>query len=243
MAPGAPGLWPWVQVVRTVQASLGDDGWDQVAGSGHDALTRLVDADKQSPAGEFHLFEAMLQLFVQLCVDRPLAVVLDDLQWADPASLSLVDFLHRHAVHLPMLMVGTYRDDEVARLDHPRRAPISDLAHKGFTIPLAGLDNDGIRQLRSSLGASTSTAEAEHLRRLTGGNPFFVIESVAYSDPTDSLGVRRGVDRRVAALGDLRTSRAPDGVGHRTGSTRRGDTCRDRRRFRRSPQTGRRAPG
>ena len=200
---GAPGLWPWVQVVRALRASLGDVGWDQVAGSGHDALTRLVDADQHSPAGEFHLFEAMLQLFVQLCRDRPLAVVLDDLQWADAASLSLVDFLHRHAVHLPLLMVGTYREDEVARLDHPRRVPIADLAQKGFTIPLAGLDNDGIRQLRNSLGASTSTAEAEHLRRLTGGNPFFVIESVAYSDPTDSLGVRRGVDRRVAALGDL----------------------------------------
>ncbi len=200
---GAPGLWPWVQVVRTLRASLGDGEWDRAVGPGREALARLLDADQRSPGGEFHLFEAMLQLFAQLCIDRPLALVLDDLQWADPASLSLVDFLHRHGVHLPLLMVGTYRDDEVARLDHPRRVPIADLAQKARTIPLAGLDNDAIRQLRDNLGASTTTAEAEHLRRLTGGNPFFVIESVAYSDPIDSLGVRRGVDRRVAALDDL----------------------------------------
>ena len=67
---------------------------------------------------------------------------------------------------------------------------------------MAGLDNDGIRQVREHLGVPTTTAEAEHLRRLTGGNPFFVIESVAFTDPTESLGVRRAVDRRVDALGD-----------------------------------------
>ena len=68
---------------------------------------------------------------------------------------------------------------------------------------LAGLDNDGIRQLRDQLGAPTTIAEAEHLRRLTGGNPFFVIESVAFPDPIESLGVRRAIDRRVDALGDI----------------------------------------
>jgi hypothetical protein len=199
---GAPALWPWMQVVRALRVSLGHVGWERVTESGHDALTRLLDAD-QRPSGDFHLFEAVLQLFADLCVEQPLVVVLDDLQWADQASLSLLDFLHRHAVHLPALMVGTYREDEVARLDRPQHVAIAELAQKAFTIPLAGLDNDGIRRLRYDLGVSTSTAEAEHLRRLTGGNPFFVIESVAYSDPLESLGVRRGVARRVAALGDL----------------------------------------
>ena len=129
-------------------------------------------------------------------------VLIDDLQWADAASLSLLEFLHRHAVHLPLLVVGTYRSDEVARPDHPQRQAIADLAQKALTIPLRGLDNDGIRQLRDDLGAPTSTAEAEHLRRLTGGNPFFVIESVAFRDPTESLGVRSAIDRRIDALGE-----------------------------------------
>ncbi len=109
---------------------LGDGGWHQAAGPGHDALTGLVDADHRSPAGEFHLFEAMLQLFAHTLPTGARPFLLDDLQWADPASLSLVDFLHRHGVHLPLLMVGTYRDDEVARLDHPQRVPIADLAQK-----------------------------------------------------------------------------------------------------------------
>src|SRR5262249_37708526 len=90
---GAPGLWPWVQVLRGLRASLGDDGWKRVSRSGHDALTRLLDTDTHSPPADFHLFEATLQLFAQVCGERPLVVLLDDLQWADPASLSLVDFL------------------------------------------------------------------------------------------------------------------------------------------------------
>jgi hypothetical protein len=199
---GAPGLWPWVQVLRGLRATLGDDGWNRASGSGHDALTRLLDTDECSPPAEFHLFEATLQLFAHVCDAGPLVVFLDDLQWADPASLSLVDFLHRHAVYLPLLIVGAYRTDEVARLDHPECVVIADLAQKALAVPLAGLDNDAIRELRDSLGVPTSSAEAEHLRRLTGGNPFFVIESVAFSDPMDSLGVRRAVDRRVDALGD-----------------------------------------
>jgi hypothetical protein len=164
----------------------------------------LLDTDQhRRPPAEFNLFEATLQLFAQVCAERPLVVLLDDLQWADPASLSLVDFLHSHAVHLPLVVVATYRADEVARRDHPQRAVIADLAEKALAVPLAGLDNDAIRQLRDSLGAPTSAAGAEHLRRLTGGNPFFVIESVVFSKPTESLGVRRAVDRRIEALGDV----------------------------------------
>jgi hypothetical protein len=199
---GAPGLWPWVQVLRGVRAALGDDAWNRAGRSGHDALTRLLDTDGLHSSAEFHVFESTLQVLVQVCAERPLVVLLEDLQWADSASLSLVEFLHRHAGHLPMLIVGTYRADEVAPPDHPQHAAIGDLAQTAFTIPLTGLDNDGIRQLRETLGASTSTAEAENLRRLTGGNPFFVIESVAFRDPIESLGVRRAIDRRVNELGD-----------------------------------------
>jgi hypothetical protein len=199
---GAPGLWPWVQLLRSVRDELGPDAWDGASRHGQEAIGRLLDADGHGEADEFHLLEAILQLLTSVCDDRPLVVLLDDLQWADAASVSLMTFLHRHAVHLPLLMVGTYRTDEVARPDLPVRDSLADLAQQAITIPLSGLDNDGIRQVRKLLGVPTSIAEAEHLRRLTGGNPFFVIESAAFLDPTESLGVRRAIERRVDALGD-----------------------------------------
>jgi hypothetical protein len=175
---GAPGMWPWVQVLRAV-------------GGGPDL----------SQPSDFHLFEATLQVLSRVSEERPLVVLLDDLQWADPGSIALVDFLHRHAVHLRLLIVGTYRTDEIVRPEHPQRALLADLAAKALTVPLAGLDNDGIRRLREDLGVATTIAEAEHLRRLTGGNPFFVIESTAFNDPSESLGVRRAIDNRIDALG------------------------------------------
>ena len=199
---GAPGLWPWVQVLGRLRGLLGDETSAIDGTTGQDALARLLEGTEREAPAEFHLFEATLQLLTRVCEERTLVVLLDDLQWADPASLSLLDFLHRHAVHLPLLVVGTYRSDELARPDHPQHEAIADLAQKALTIPLRGLDNDGIRQLREDLGAPTSTAEAEHLRRLTGGNPFFVIESVAFREPTESLGVRRAIERRIDALGE-----------------------------------------
>jgi hypothetical protein len=200
---GAPGLWPWVQILRSLRAEMGSEAWDHSTGSGGEVVTRLLDAGHHGGSDEFHLLEAILQSLSSLSADRPIVVLLDDLQWADPASLSVMTFLHRHAVHLPFLMVGTYRADELARPNHPVRDELADLAQQAVTIPLPGLDNDGIRQVREQLGVSTSIAEAEHLRRLTGGNPFFVIESVAFVDPTDSMGVRRVIERRLDALGEV----------------------------------------
>ncbi len=117
---GTPGLWPWVQVLRAIRAAR-----EMSLGAGGQVRPRRPDAvagyDGGRPAAEFHLFEAALQLLAQVCAARPLVIFLDDLQWADPASISLVDFLHRHAVHLPLLVLGTYRADEVARPDHPQR--------------------------------------------------------------------------------------------------------------------------
>jgi hypothetical protein len=200
---GAPGLWPWVQILRSLRADLGPEEWDRATGSPEGAVDRLLDADHHGDAAEFHLLESILHVLTFLCDERPLVVLLEDLHWADPASVSLMTFLHRHAVHLPFLMIGTYRADEMARADHPLRDQMADLAQAGVTIPLSGLDNDGIRQVRELHGVTTSTAEAEHLRRLTGGNPFFVIESLAFTEPAESLGIRRAVDRRVDALDDV----------------------------------------
>jgi hypothetical protein len=200
---GAPGLWPWVQILRSMRSELGPERWERAMASGQGAVNRLLDADRDGGADEFHLLEAILQFFTVLCDERPLVVLLEDLQWADPASLSLTTFLHRHAVHLPLLMIGTYRGDELGRADHEVRDELADLAQAAVTIPLAGLDNDGIRRVRELHGVPTSTAEAEHLRRLTGGNPFFVIESLAFRDPSESLGVRRAIDRRVDALREV----------------------------------------
>ncbi|MDQ1424571.1 MAG: hypothetical protein QOD72_2069, partial [Acidimicrobiaceae bacterium] len=204
-AAGTPALWPWVQMLRALRSAVGPDGWKQAAGAGREALDRLIDSDSHLAvdAGEFHLFDAVLQLLSALTAATPVALLVDDLQWADAASVKLLEFVQRHAGHLPILVVATYRADVLAAASHPRRDDVAVLAQKALTIVLGGLDNDGIQQLRDRLGVTTTVAEAEHLRRLTGGNPFFVIESAAYTSPAESLGVQHAIDHRIDALGDL----------------------------------------
>jgi hypothetical protein len=201
---GTPGLWPWIQVLRELRSAVGSEGWARASGAGQQALDRLIDAgpEKEPITVEFHVFDAVRQLLVGLAADAPLALLFDDLQWADSASVQLLAFALRHTGHLPLLLVATYRSDELADPDHPLRDPLAELAGYARTIALSGLDNEGIRQLRDRLGAPTSLSEAEHLRRLTGGNPFFIIESMSYSSPAESIGVRRAIEHRIEALGE-----------------------------------------
>ena len=201
---GAPGLWPWVQVLRKLRSSVGPEEWHRATGPGHEALARLIDSDQLPtlPAVPFHVFDAVLQLLVGLANTADVVLLLEDVQWADGASVQLLDFLQRHARHLPLVLMATYRADELARPDHPLRDEVAQLAQNAVAIRLEGLDNAGIQQLRNQLGVTTTLAEAEHLRRLTGGNPFFVIESAASNSPAESLGVQRAIDRRIDALGD-----------------------------------------
>jgi DNA-binding CsgD family transcriptional regulator/tetratricopeptide (TPR) repeat protein len=99
-------------------------------------------------------------------------VLVEDVHWADESTLDLLRLLSRRLRHLPVLMILTYRDDELGP-DHPLRLVLGELAAFGCTrrIGLAPLSEHAVRQL-----AATSAVDGEELFRLSGGNPFFVTE-------------------------------------------------------------------
>jgi predicted ATPase len=63
--------------------------------------------------------DAVTTLLVTLSRGRPVVVVLDDLHWADAASIRLLEFVARHAWFERLLLVGCYRDVEVEAPGHP----------------------------------------------------------------------------------------------------------------------------
>ena len=65
---------------------------------------------------------AILDFFAALAASRPLVLLLDDLHWADDASIDLLRFIARSLPETPMLVVGTYRSDELSRHDPLYRA-------------------------------------------------------------------------------------------------------------------------
>ncbi|MDT4905557.1 MAG: hypothetical protein QOH52_3573, partial [Pseudonocardiales bacterium] len=106
----------------------------------------------------------------------------EDVQWVDGATLDVLRFLARRVGSLPVLLLVSYRDDEVGA-QHPLAVALGDVAtYEALTrIGLARLSRDAVAVL-----AAGSVLNADELHRLTGGNPFFVTEILAAG--RDALG-------------------------------------------------------
>ena len=95
------------------------------------------------------------------------AVVVEDIHWADEATLNLLRFLARRIGSLPVLLIATYRDDELAA-SYPLRMALGDLAVQRCTrrVNLAPLSEAAVAAL-----AAGSGLDAAELYRVTGGQP------------------------------------------------------------------------
>ncbi len=128
----------------------------------------------------------------------PTLLLLEDVHWADEATLDLARYLGRRMTGTPVLAVATFRDDEV-RGAHPLAAVLGDLATapavSRMSLPLltaaavAELTRDTDREI-----------DAAALHRSTGGNPFFVTEVLAARTATIPATVRDAVAARAGRL-------------------------------------------
>jgi DNA-binding CsgD family transcriptional regulator/tetratricopeptide (TPR) repeat protein len=123
-------------------------------------------------------------------------VVIEDLHWADEATLDVVTMLGRRAEIVPALVVATYRDDELAA-DHPLRSVLGELrAGSGVRrVALAPLSLGGVEALTTASGV-----DAAGLYRVTAGNPFFVTEVLAAGGTDIPATVRDAVLARAGRL-------------------------------------------
>lgn len=166
---GTPPYWPWTQVLRSA-AEHSPVGTQSGLASVLGVPSVAERGAESSPAARFELFDAVARALVGLSAQAPVVVLLDDLHWADDASLELLEFLARHLHGVAVLLVGAYRDTEAP--DALR--PVSALAE---TVPLAGLDDDGVAALMADVARTAVPAElARKVRQRTGGNPLFVRE-------------------------------------------------------------------
>jgi DNA-binding SARP family transcriptional activator len=164
-----------------------------------------------APDGRARLFGAVTDLVAAAAKERPLLVVLDDLQWADDDTLLLLRHLLRRAGHAPVLVVAISRDHDV----DPGRA-LGDVVHAldrdGWVrrLPLRGLAEADVRELLALTGDGADAAErAAVARRLvaeTAGNPFLLTEllrsglATAPGEATIPPGVQDLVAARLAGL-------------------------------------------
>ena len=126
----------------------------------------------------------------------PTLVVIEDAHWADEATTETIGMLGRRAVDLPVVLVVTYRENEVGA-DHPLRTVLGDLATSASSawLALRPLSLEAVRSLALPDGASP-----EELHQRTGGNPFYVTEALAEPGTSVPTTVRLAVLARVSRL-------------------------------------------
>ncbi|MFF0654282.1 ATP-binding protein [Micromonospora tulbaghiae] len=226
----APDYWPWVQVLRRLARSAdeprglreaADAGLAALLGEhaagdarrggpapGGDVAAEPGDAAQPGDAGraEFDRHDAVTAALVAVAQHRPVAVVLDDLHWADPASLRLLQFVTQHAWFERLLLIGTYRDAEVESGEHPLRPWLLPLTAKATNVTLAGLGRAEVAALIArTAGRKPAASLVDEVHRRTGGNPFFVEQTARLWHThglTDTVapGVREVVRRRLDQL-------------------------------------------
>ncbi|HEU5101337.1 MAG TPA: AAA family ATPase, partial [Roseiflexaceae bacterium] len=124
------------------------------------------------------LVEAICQAFAAIARATPAVLALDDLQWADNATLELMPTLASALAHERLLIVGTYRSDEIGR-GHPLRRLRNDLRRSRLLreIAVGPLDQAGTTALATRiLGQPPGPALAAALHERTEGVPLFVEE-------------------------------------------------------------------
>ncbi len=126
-----------------------------------------------------YVFENFLGAFAR--PEQPLVVFLDDLQWADSATLQLLARLLTNLTIRDLFLIGAYRDNEVTP-DHPLLKVVAEIRTAGAVVQeivLPPLRTGDLRQLVQD-AVRTPAPEAEPLAdlvlRKTGGNPFFVTQ-------------------------------------------------------------------
>ncbi|MFN8511487.1 MAG: AAA family ATPase, partial [Chloroflexia bacterium] len=115
-----------------------------------------------------------------LAAARPVVLLLDDLHWADPASFDLLRTLARGLADLPLLLLTTYRSDELTRR-HPlyQLLPILVREARAIRLDLRPLDQEGLLELvrgRYTLPADANVRLAGYLVGRSEGNPFYAGE-------------------------------------------------------------------
>ncbi|MEV6838856.1 AAA family ATPase [Streptomyces sp. NPDC051133] len=126
----------------------------------------------------------------------PSLLVVEDVHWADEATMDLLRYLARRLPNVPALVLATYRDDEIGRT-HDLTSLLGTLAGYSWVYrhDLAPLSRRAVARL-----ATGHAVDAEHLYRVSAGNPFIVTEILAAPAEPIPATVREAVAGRLAGL-------------------------------------------
>ncbi|HEU0073408.1 MAG TPA: AAA family ATPase [Dehalococcoidia bacterium] len=216
----SPPYIAFVEVIRSHVVELNLDDLRDNLGSGAEEVSRIVPevrdllqaeprAASDPEEDRWRLLNAVTAFLRSAASAQPLAVVLEDLHWADSGTLDLLLHVARNLQDSCLLIVGTYRDEEVNRT-HPLSTTLEELRRTGnfLRLPLRGLTVDEVHRMYEAIRENpVPLGQAELVHNQTEGNPLFVQEVLRYLVDEGIVVYEGG---RYVARGDA--TAMPDGL-------------------------------
>lgn len=216
--PAAPAYWPWTRLLEQYVDRAGESALEALAG---DDLFRLAalsprlaahaSTENGAPPADarssrFQLFDTVSRYWLAAARRAPLMLMVDDLHWCDTPSLKLLEFLVQDMGDAPLMLVLTYRDDQLDRR-HPLSDTLGEIARRTahHRLVLGGLNfADSARLIRAASGTAHPPPDRiALLHQRSEGNPFFLMELMHYL-ATGSVAGDESYQRDMLAV--------PDGV-------------------------------
>ena len=184
---------PFVEILETLGNVLNPTAFRAALGNAAAEMARLMPqlrrifsdvppplemSPDQSRESRRLLFNAFREFLGRNASERPVLLLMEDLQWADEGTLSLLSYLSRSVAEMPVLIVGTYRDDKVDT-GRALAQTLDDLIrlHLSERISLRGLPRKAVAEMIQALsGREPPAAVVTLIYSNTEGNPFFVEE-------------------------------------------------------------------
>lgn len=184
---GAPPYWPVADAFRSLARDCTPADLESALGGLWPELVTLLPGlveddrsggDGYGSASQYRLFEVVLGAIERLSARSPVVVLIEDLHWADLSTRDLLSFLAANLSRIPVLLVATYRTDELVP-GHPLHVLLGGL----FRLPgarlveLERMDRPELdRMLHDSLGMRPNLQVADEIWTRSDGNPFFALE-------------------------------------------------------------------
>ncbi|MCX4637557.1 AAA family ATPase [Streptomyces sp. RPA4-5] len=224
LGEGVPPYWVWTQILRRLSTTR-PDAFRAAAEPFGTLLAPLLPERADRPGGpapesdwgraRFLTHDAVCEVLLALAAQRPLVLLMEDLHWADTASLDLLRLLSTRSQGHPLGIVLTAREYEIES-DATLRRMLSEVLRgpRTETLRLGGLSRHAVAAL---VGPGVDARVVEVLHRRSEGNPYFVMQllsllgdarSLRRPDAVDVLltrvptGVREALHQRFATLPD-----------------------------------------
>jgi anti-anti-sigma factor len=187
---GGPAYHPFIELLQSYFATVPPEFCDAEASQLIASFIRLIPEVRQvlpdlpEPAPldpkqeQLRLMSNLTRFIKQATHERPWLIILENLQWADQSSLELLRYLGHHLSSMSLLIIGTYRDVELAS-GHPLLTTLRDLSTYAtyHHLPLRRLSQSDLNRLLTNIWKQpVPAALAEKIYQHTEGNPFYVEE-------------------------------------------------------------------